>query len=399
MKVLDRWIGMPVCFALTLVNDVIRLCGGGKPCVPENEGRVLFIELSEMGSMVSAFPAMLKALDLYPETALYFLTLEQNRPCIDMLKVIPPKRVITFRNDNLGVFVTSLAGALKKLRDLKIDVAVDFELFSRISAMLSYLSGAHTRVGYDRYSMEGLYRGRLLTHPVMYNHYKHISRNFMALIRALKADAADRPLLKNNLDDEDYRIPMIAADADIKRKLWERLLEKQPALKDKKNIYLLNPNAGHLLPIRAWPLDRYFKLAKRLLAEEGSFVIIMGTEDAVNDGRRMRETLNSDKLIDLTAQTKFEELLPLFELCDVLITNDSGPAHFASLTPIRILVFFGPETPDLYRPLSPNCIPVYADYQCSPCLNAYNHRTTICRDNKCLQSIGVDEVMEVLALE
>ena len=42
------------------------------------------------------------------------------------------------------------------------------------------------------------------------------------------------------------------------------------------------------------------------------------------------------------------ELLTLYTLADVLVTNDSGPAHFASLTPVHTVVLFGPETPLLF---------------------------------------------------
>ena len=34
----------------------------------------------------------------------------------------------------------------------------------------------------------------------------------------------------------------------------------------------------------------------------------------------------------------------------LLITNDGGPSHFATVTPIQTMVFFGPETGKLYGP-------------------------------------------------
>ena len=41
-------------------------------------------------------------------------------------------------------------------------------------------------------------------------------------------------------------------------------------------------------------------------------------------------------------------LMVLYTMCEILVTNDSGPAHFASLTPINVVTLFGPETPDLF---------------------------------------------------
>jgi ADP-heptose:LPS heptosyltransferase len=76
----------------------------------------------------------------------------------------------------------------------------------------------------------------------------------------------------------------------------------------------------------------------------------------------------------------------LYELADAMLTNDSGPAHFASTVGLRTYVLFGPETPELYGPRV-NSVPIYARLACSPCVTAANHRNTPCRDNRCLQVI------------
>jgi ADP-heptose:LPS heptosyltransferase len=76
----------------------------------------------------------------------------------------------------------------------------------------------------------------------------------------------------------------------------------------------------------------------------------------------------------------------------MLITNDSGPAHMAMLTPVKTVTIFGPETPALYGPLGKNATNIFANFSCSPCLSAANHRHTICQDSKCLKAISVDDV-------
>ena len=77
----------------------------------------------------------------------------------------------------------------------------------------------------------------------------------------------------------------------------------------------------------------------------------------------------------------------------VLITNDSGPAHFGSLIDIHTIVLFGPETPALYKPIGNSVTILYSGFSCSPCITAFNHRNTICSDNKCLQAISVKQVL------
>ncbi|MCX5839466.1 MAG: glycosyltransferase family 9 protein, partial [Deltaproteobacteria bacterium] len=69
--------------------------------------------------------------------------------------------------------------------------------------------------------------------------------------------------------------------------------------------------------------------------------------------------------------------------------------QFAVLTPIKSILFHGPETPVLYGPLSDKVHVFYRSLSCSPCLTAYNHRNSPCDgDNVCLKSIQPEEVLE-----
>jgi ADP-heptose:LPS heptosyltransferase len=100
-------------------------------------------------------------------------------------------------------------------------------------------------------------------------------------------------------------------------------------------------------------------------------------------------------VIDLTGYTRsIAELLALFHIARLLVTNDGGPGQFAALTPIWTLMLFGPETPGLYAPLTPRCHSFYSQWPCSPCLTAYNHRSSYCDgDNQCLKVIAPAEVL------
>jgi ADP-heptose:LPS heptosyltransferase len=79
-----------------------------------------------------------------------------------------------------------------------------------------------------------------------------------------------------------------------------------------------------------------------------------------------------------------------------MVTNDSGPAHFAAAAGLPTIVLFGPETPKLYQPLG-NSRAIYAGLACSPCVSAHNHRKTACTDNVCMQAITVEEVYAAVA--
>jgi len=98
--------------------------------------------------------------------------------------------------------------------------------------------------------------------------------------------------------------------------------------------------------------------------------------------------------IRLAGKTTLRQVLVLYTRSAILVTNDSGPAHFASMTPIHVVTLFGPETPALFAARSPNAIALWAGIACSPCVNAYNNRQSVCRNNLCMQAITVDDVFK-----
>jgi hypothetical protein len=64
------------------------------------------------------------------------------------------------------------------------------------------------------------------------------------------------------------------------------------------------------------------------------------------------------------------------------------------MTPVPVIILYGPETPALYGSLSPRAFNFHAPLSCSPCLTAYNHRNSPCDgDNLCLKMISPEAVL------
>ena len=151
---------------------------------------------------------------------------------------------------------------------------------------------------------------------------------------------------------------------------------------------------GGILPERAWPASHYARVVQGL-CNAGYAVGLIGLKDDAVLARDLKTQVGSEACIDLTGYTKsIRELLMLMHASRLLITNDGGPSHFATVTPIQTMVFFGPETGKLYGPLGKKTIILESGIACSPCLTAYNHRLTFCDgDNQCLKRIAPDPVL------
>lgn len=393
MRAIDKWAGIPLTFLLTIVRRL------GEILFPRQQReikRILFIELSEMGSTIIADPALNKA-KRELDAELFFLIFAKNRDSLALTATIAPENIRTLRENNLFLLVLDTITFFFWCRKNRIDTVVDLELFSRFTAILSFLSGCCRRVGFYSFHNEGLYRGELLTHRIAYNPHIHIAKNFLAMINGLLADEEEVPYSKKRVEDDELVLPQYKCPAGEQERI-RNLLAKYTGrdIDGQAHLVLINPNASELLPQRRWPRSRYEELIRAILAHrQDVLVLITGAPGEHEEAAEMCARTGSNRCLNCAGALKLAELPVLYSLAALMVTNDSGPGHFSAITPLPTFVLFGPETPALYGSLG-NSTPIFAGLACSPCVSAANHRKTPCTDNKCMQAITVDQVFSII---
>ena len=389
MRRVDRLAGVPLCaLATALLNAWWRL----RPMPSRPVRRVLFIELSEMGSTILADPAMRKARARL-NAELYFVIFAQNAVSLDLARTISGANIFCIRNTSLWHLAVDTLKFLLWTRRNEIDTVVDLELFSRFTALLTGFSGASRRVAFYRFHNEGLYRGEMLTHRVAYNPHIHIAKNFIALIDALLSETPTVPYSKTVIGDEELTVSFPPPGEKERDALLARLKALVPNLDlTRFRIVLINPNASEMLPLRRWMPERFVEVIRRILAANNDvLVVITGAPSERREAEKMVAQCASDRCISFAGQSALGDLPVLYSLAALMVTNDSGPAHFAAASGLPTIVLFGPETPKLYQPLG-NSKAIYAGLACSPCVSASNHRKSACNDNVCMRAITVDQV-------
>jgi ADP-heptose:LPS heptosyltransferase len=392
MRAVDRWLGIPLTFLLT---QLVRLRDMlFRPAARPQ--RILFIELSEMGSTILADPALRKARERL-NAELFFVIFACNRASLDLLNTIPAANIFTLRENNLFVLAWDTLRFLCWTRQQRIDTVIDLELFSRFTALLTGASGAATRVGFYRFCGEGLYRGEMLTHRTAYNSHLHIAKNFIALVNSLLAEEPELPYSKQLISDEEIRLPLVRFTAAELEGMRRRVAECYPEYNSARHrLVLINPNASEMLPQRRWLPKRYAELIRRILAAAPDvLVLITGAQAEREEAGQRCQAVNSSRCLNFAGAVRLAELPLLYSIALLMVTNDSGPGHFSAITPLPTFVLFGPETPNLYGSLG-NFTPISAGLACSPCVSAANHRKTPCTDNKCLQAITVEQVFAAI---
>jgi ADP-heptose:LPS heptosyltransferase len=385
-RIIDRYLGAIICRLFSVVNRFLK-----KEANPPEIKNILIILLSEMGALVLAHPMIERLKQKYPDAFLHVMLFEKNREVVQLLGTIPASHVLTINDKSFSAFTRDAVCVWSKMRNAKFDAVIDCELFSRVSSIFSFLSRAPIRVGFHPHTQEGLYRGNFMTKPVLYNPYHHISHQFLTLVDAM--DSTTHPKAKRRLTNTKLNIPKIEFEKEQIDNARRRLVDRAPDIAGKK-IVLIYPGGG-LLPIRAWPVDYYCRLTTELL-RRGYAVCIIGLAGDHKVAGKILSHARNPSCVDLTGYTKtIRELMIIFYFSSLLITNDGGPGHFAAMTPIPAIIFYGPETPTLYGTLDENAVNYYLDLSCSPCVSAYNHRNSPCDgDNLCLKDIEPHEVLK-----
>ena len=389
MRRVDRLAGVPLCFLATII---LKFWWQFWPRQPRPIRRILFIELSEMGSTILADPAMRKARER-TGAEIYFVIFARNSDSLAIMGTVARRNIFTLRTESLWHLAIDTLAFLFWTRRNAIDTVVDLELFSRFTGLLTGLSGADRRIGFYRYNNEGLYRGDMLTHRVAYNPHIHIAKNFIALINALLAETPTVPYSKTIIDDNELTLPIQPVSAAVRDSTATKI-KSLVSLWDMSQlrVVLVNPNAGELLPQRRWMISRFAELIRRIIAEHDDvLVLITGAPQERAEAEKLAAQCDSHRCVSIAGSLALVELPPLYSLATLMVTNDSGPAHFAAASGLPTIVLFGPETPDLYRPLG-NSTAIYAGLACSPCVSASNHRKSACDNNVCMSAISVDQV-------
>lgn len=402
MRTIDHRVGVPLCALfspIVALLDWITLLLKGPAGAPH---RLLFIELSEMGSAIIVDPAMRNAQARGAE--IFFLIFKSNRASLTLLNTVPEKNIFTIDSSSVFTLVRDTIKFLFQARAHSIDTVIDLELFSRFTALLTGLCGARKRVGYHIFHGEGLWRGTMLTHKVHYNPHIHIAKNFLSLIHAAFSSAPEQPYSKINIPDSAIQIAQAVIDPTVKQTVLARIHAlaqeaQRPFQHGAQPLLLVNPNASELLVQRRWAPESFSKLIIALVKQwPDCLILITGSPSEHAYVENVRQGAQVPNALNFAGQVSFAELPALYTLADVMLTNDSGPGHFSSVTRLHTVVLFGPETPALYGSLGKS-IPITAQLACSPCVSAANHRKTPCSDNVCMRAITVEQVMQKMIVQ
>jgi ADP-heptose:LPS heptosyltransferase len=389
---LETHLGWLLCLLMDVFEKTIRLFSS-TPSEHKAGQKVLFVKFIEQGALVLHRPAFAEAMSKYGQENVFICTFSSNAELLRLMNQFSPENLLLIDDKKLSGFIKDYFLSLKKIRQLNIDSVIDLEFFSRATALFCYMTGAEKRAGYHRFDGLQNYRGNLFTHRLSYSHYVHVADSSLHLLRCLDLPKDTLPTFDQNQPSL-LPLPRFTATAQDINDLIQLTGIHDFA---ESKLIIINPSLNDQLPLRQWPAENYLALIARLQKNYTDHTIVLtGRKDEFEPTEVFASKLDKSKTINLCGKTTFRQLLALYSVSKAMVTSDSGPAHFASLTDLPTVVLFGPETPELYGPTSQNALTIYLRLPCSPCFNVYNNRLSPCTNNLCMKNISVDSVAKSL---
>jgi predicted lipopolysaccharide heptosyltransferase III len=360
-----------------------RSCSSTKrPSRTTDLHRILLVRLREIGDVVFTTPAIAALRTRFPDAHLTYIVepaaapIVAGNPHLNDVVVAP-------RTRGVAGLVHDLALG-RRLRARRFDLAIDFHGGPR-AALLTWLSGAPNRIGYEIAGRAWMYTHRVARPRAL--RPRHSVENQWDLLAPLDIAPPDRA-----------QYPMaMPLDPEIAARVAARL--SRAGVTDGDRVVVIHVSAGN--PFRRWPAAHFVDLVAALAEGDGRrrIVVTSGPSDqdaatrVIAEARARLGGARAEQVLSC-GEFSLAELRALIEHAALYVGGDSGPLHVAATTTVPIVGLYGPTLPARSAPWRD---PRYAtesvdagDLPCRPC----DQRICAPGDFRCLTLIAPARVVD-----
>jgi len=321
-----------------------------------------------VGDLVMATPVISDLRRAYPDAE---ITVMARYPLCELLQEDPEiNELFCFSKGSTFGRRMGKRNVIEKLRNGKYDLGV-LLTHSFSSAWWFWLGGVKYRLGY-----KGNGRNWTLTHssPLPENvAEQHLVMTYKMLLSPLGIPLSNTPPR------------LYVSEKEVSQ---ARELLKQHGVSRESRIVGINPGATYG-SAKCWLPERFREVTLDLLEDKNLFIIYFGDQANASLVKEICHEL-PPRVINLAGLTSLRELAALISICDILLTNDSGPMHIADALGTPVVALFGSTSEVVTGPYRNGTV-IHKHVDCSPC---YERRCPI--DFRCMKKIEADEVTRTI---
>ena len=338
------------------------------------------MRLRLIGDVVFTTPAIRALRRHYPHARIAYIVEEEAAPVVRHNPHVD-EVIIASSPNSRGRFRADLA-LIRRLRRERYDLAIDFHGGPR-SSLLTWASGAPTRIGYEVTGRSWMYTTRVPRPRVLRSRHSVVSQWDVLLPLGIPAPDAETDQPQMPEDEE--------AAAAVTRRLADAGIGAHHP------IIVLHVSAGN--PFRRWPSASFIDLVCKLAEADAKRRIILtsgpsdiGAASRIADAARGRLAAGHRDTVVRCGEFTLAELRSLIARASLYIGGDSGPLHVAGTTAVPVVGLYGPTLPARSQPYRSASLPSAAaevhGLACRPC----NQRHCEPGDFRCLSGISAEDV-------
>jgi heptosyltransferase-2 len=317
-----------------------------------------------IGDLVMATPILHDLRKAFPKAR---ITAMCRLPICELLKEDPEiDELFCFRKGSRWDRRNERRNIIEKLKEGKYDLGI-LLTHSFSSAWWFWMGRIRYRLGYKSNA-----RKWLLTHSLAFPENidrQHLVTTYKMLLKPLGIPLSNTP-------------PALYLSS--KEKEEARALLHQRGVPEGALVVGINPGATYG-SAKCWLPERFRDVTMRLLDDPDLYIVYFGDQATAGLCKEICRDLPS-RVINLAGLTTLRQLASLISVCDVLLTNDSGPMHIADALDTTLVALFGSTSEIVTGPYRQRDV-IRKPVECSPC---YQRVCPI--DFRCMKRIESDEV-------
>ncbi|HYW35430.1 MAG TPA: glycosyltransferase family 9 protein [Balneolaceae bacterium] len=369
LRFLDRYVGIPLVFFLSFFRK--------KRSLPQKEPiaqRPIFIKMSGIGDSILTLPIIRELKETNPDINITVICGKNNREVFKNLLVNNAIDKLIYID--VGRLVFNWVYLWQKIYELgtgRYDYCIDFDPWSRISALLSFWVSADFKIGFRK---ENQFKHYLFDQRETHEQTIHECDNYKKLVKPIVGNIGHVPQYPVFYDSEVYQRKFITSRG-IQRYI------------------IFHPwAAGYRHTLKELDTSSVLYICKKLTAR-GYEIIITGGKKDIEKSKSLTERI--DHAYSIAGQTNLNETAIFLKNAACVITVNTGVLHLAAAVNSKIVSVNGPTDVNRWRPLCDKAINIKSNLFCSPCLDLgfeYKCEQHGVPEGHCMKKIDLDEVVE-----
>ncbi len=337
---------------------------------------ILLIQLGDIGDVVLTMPAIKAIKENYPGCRLVVAVREKAFELLEDSHLIHDVIKIEKKQGSTKDKILYYIDFIKNLRKFKFDIAIDLREGDR-GAFLSVLSGAKIRAGF--FSEDNKIRNFAFNRLIKWRYTpdQYVGDYYLALV------------------EKNFKIGAMGKRPEIfvpeTKKIVAQKLFKELGIGKKSGVMAIQPFS--LWPYKEWGDEKYAALIKKLTGDFDIDIIITGIFAEKDRAEKIAQKAGN-RAFNLAGKTSLGVLPAVLKSCFLFMGGDSAGIHIASAVGTPTISIFGPSAASSWAPQGKKHIVITKDFDCIPC------REKGCNGSlksRCLEELGVDEVVDIVA--